>query len=314
MKEIALTGKYGNGKFTIVDDDIYELIKDKKLFMSKEGYVGFSSKDEKGNWKVVYLHRFITNCPKGKLVDHINHNTLDNRRENLRICDARENVRNSRKKSGKVSSKYKGVTKRNNSYHVSIKTDSGILHLGAFTNEISAANFYNFYAKKYHGEFACLNEVDEMSYEECLKYKINKGNSSKYRGVHWDEERNAWICQVYLSSEKRPRKIGQFSNEIAAANAYNYYLKEFNEDLSKLNKVQFMEKSEWEKFIIKKKKTSKYRGVYFNKTDNVWIARISMNKKTIYLGRFKSEKEAAECYNKFIIENNLDKPLNVIDP
>lgn len=40
------------------------------------------------------LHRFITNCPKGMTVDHINHNPLDNRKSNLRICTHRDNCRN----------------------------------------------------------------------------------------------------------------------------------------------------------------------------------------------------------------------------
>lgn len=42
------------------------------------------------------LHRFIIKCPKGKVVDHINHNTLDNRKENLKICTTEENSRNTK--------------------------------------------------------------------------------------------------------------------------------------------------------------------------------------------------------------------------
>lgn len=42
----------------------------------------------------VPLHRFITNCPKGKEVDHINHNGLDNRKSNLKVCTRAENMLN----------------------------------------------------------------------------------------------------------------------------------------------------------------------------------------------------------------------------
>lgn len=48
-----------------------------------EGYV----KNSSGN----FLHRYIMNCPEEKIIDHINHNTLDNRKSNLRICNNYEN-------------------------------------------------------------------------------------------------------------------------------------------------------------------------------------------------------------------------------
>lgn len=43
-----------------------------------------------------YMHRLITGAPKGKDVDHVNHDTLDNRRANLRVGTHFENMQNSR--------------------------------------------------------------------------------------------------------------------------------------------------------------------------------------------------------------------------
>lgn len=44
--------------------------------------------------KRIRLHRYITNCPKGLVVDHINGDTKDNRLNNLRIVTQTENLKN----------------------------------------------------------------------------------------------------------------------------------------------------------------------------------------------------------------------------
>ena len=57
---------------------------------------------------VIKLHRLVTNCPRNKVIDHINHNTCDNRKANLRICTLFENQQNLRSRS----SSHTGVHKR----------------------------------------------------------------------------------------------------------------------------------------------------------------------------------------------------------
>lgn len=73
-------------------------------------YVRVERKQENGKWRAEFLHRLILNAPKDKLVDHINGNTLDNRRENLRLCAPIENQRNAKKTTNKTSSAYKGIS------------------------------------------------------------------------------------------------------------------------------------------------------------------------------------------------------------
>ncbi len=105
--------------------------------------------------------RLIMNCPKGKLVDHRNHDTLDNRKENLRICTHKENMQNriSDKNSFSI---YKGVYKTctKNLFESSIGVNNKKIALGYFKTEVEAALEYNKAAKKYFGEFAYLNKIE----------------------------------------------------------------------------------------------------------------------------------------------------------
>lgn len=61
-------------------------------------YVHTKIKNEDGISRLIQLHRYITDCPEGMVVDHINMNTLDNRKENLRIVTDMENKQNTRKR------------------------------------------------------------------------------------------------------------------------------------------------------------------------------------------------------------------------
>ena len=51
---------------------------------------------------------------------------------------------------------------------------------------------------------------------------------------------------------------------------------------------------------------SKYVGVTRNKQSNNWLARITVNKNRIILGKFSTEEAAAKARNDYIIENNLE--------
>lgn len=106
------------------------------------------------------MHRAILNVPDGLLVDHINHNGLDNRKANLRIATLQQNSWNARPaiKNGKPK-KYKGVNwdKDKQKWQANIYIESKLKHLGSFDNEKEAAKVYDTAAKKYRGEYAFLN-------------------------------------------------------------------------------------------------------------------------------------------------------------
>src|SRR6476469_8333950 len=83
-----------------------------------------------GRWKSI--HHLILPAPPGFVVDHINGNRLDNRRQNLRLCRQAENCRNQRKSSRPLTSKYKGVHRSKGKWVAQIGLAGRNYNLGRF--------------------------------------------------------------------------------------------------------------------------------------------------------------------------------------
>ena len=159
MKQIPLT----QGKFAIVDDDMFDYLNQWKWCVSKMGHWCYATRSvrKNGKNKLILMHRQILKAKLGQIIDHKNHNSLDNRIENLRFCSNSQNFQNSVKREN-CSSKYKGVTwcKRKNKWLSLItkpNTNSQSQYIGYFGSEIKAAKAYDKAAKKYFGEFANFN-------------------------------------------------------------------------------------------------------------------------------------------------------------
>jgi len=166
---IYLADIYGNfnGLKAIVDADDYLLIKDYKWYKishkRKNGIVRHLVYSDTIKPRVA-LHQLVMGISptgdrtKTQHVDHINGDTLDNRKSNLRFCTPSENSMNSakRKKEG-----YKGVTKNRNRWIVQLAGK----YIGSYKSEIRAAQVYNKEARKQFGEFALLNNIQCNSKE-----------------------------------------------------------------------------------------------------------------------------------------------------
>jgi HNH endonuclease/AP2 domain len=109
------------------------------------------------------MHRAIMRAPTGAVVDHINGDTLDNRRSNLRVVTQAQNSRNRRKTPG-LTSAYKGVYYRAEAksypWCAIIQVNGMKVQLGQFMTERDAALAYNAAATRLHGEFARLNDLE----------------------------------------------------------------------------------------------------------------------------------------------------------
>lgn len=144
------------GKFAIVDAKNYELLSKHRWFIQKNGNTYYAVQSKKD--KLIYMHRQILNVPDGMLSDHINHNGLDNRECNIRICTFAENQHNQKpRKTG--SSKYKGVvwSKRTQKFLAQIRFEKKTINLGYYDSEIEAAKAYDVKALELFGEFAYTN-------------------------------------------------------------------------------------------------------------------------------------------------------------
>lgn len=150
--------KLSNDMELLIDNEDYELIKEYNWYFSDRYVKANLLKNNK--YTTITISRIIMKVNNLQVVDHINGNTLDNQKCNLRICSLKENARNKRKLKLKTS-KYKGVhwSKNTNKWRATIQINGKNKHLGLFKNEKEAANTYNNAAIKYYGEFACLNEI-----------------------------------------------------------------------------------------------------------------------------------------------------------
>ena len=153
-REISLT----QGKVALISDEDYEKVSAYRWYANgyKRGRYWYAVHNEgqHPNLKATLLHRFILDAPKGMVVDHINGNGLDCRRENMRLCTNTENIRNQKPRR---LGEYKGVQRRGRGWDALITVNYKVVSLGRFASEEAAARAYDAAAKKYHGEFARLN-------------------------------------------------------------------------------------------------------------------------------------------------------------
>ncbi|MHB8674642.1 MAG: HNH endonuclease [Candidatus Limnocylindrales bacterium] len=148
-----ITIRLTKGYETIIDDED-EWVTKIKCHASDNGhgiiYARTSNKYSR------FLHRAIIKAPRGKQVDHINGNTLDNRRENLRIVTNQQNQFN-KKMYRDNKTGFKGVWPQGKRFYGQIRLNGKKTILGSFETPLDAARAYNEAALKYFGEYARLN-------------------------------------------------------------------------------------------------------------------------------------------------------------
>lgn len=159
-KEIQLKNRYGAiVDIAIISEEDYELVSQYNWYRHTAGY---AMAHPKGNDRItIFMHRLIMGGDVA-MVDHINRNRLDNRRENLRPANPHLNAANVGV-SKRNTSGYKGVSKSGKRWRARIMVEGKEIHLGMYDTPEEAAEAYNEAALEYLGEYAVLNEIPQKS-------------------------------------------------------------------------------------------------------------------------------------------------------
>jgi len=154
MRKIILT----QGKYALVDDRDFEELSKFKWTYAISSDSGYAIRRVNGVSKTIYMHREVlgtTDDRRNKFTDHINRNGLDNRRENLRICNHSQNAMNSKLRRGSKSG-IRGVSwdKISKKWYAQLCHQGRNYALGRFNTKEKAQEVYQTKARELFGEFA----------------------------------------------------------------------------------------------------------------------------------------------------------------
>lgn len=133
--DISYKSVFVSGYEVLLDNDDYLKFKDNIIGVYKAAKQFYVHTDSG------YLHRIITKCPKDKVVDHLNRNSIDNRRSNLKICTHQQNLWNQGLRPNNKTG-IKGVSinsNKKNRYSAIIKVNYKKIFLGNYKTIKEAA-------------------------------------------------------------------------------------------------------------------------------------------------------------------------------
>ena len=145
--------KMSGGAVTKIDPEDYDKLSQYKWYLHSKGY---ACRDVGGrkNRKTIFMHDEIMGHVGN---DHINHDKLDNRKQNLRPATRSQNQHNLSKFKNNTSG-YIGVSKTTwGKWHAYLWNKSKRVHIGYFYTPEEAARARDEMAIKLHGEYANLN-------------------------------------------------------------------------------------------------------------------------------------------------------------
>ena len=153
-----LTGEYGIGYTTkgeefYFDLEDYDKIKDICWYKNSDGYL--INVNRHVEIKTTWIHKVIMKVGNDQIVDHDDHNTIDNRKKNLRVCTSNDNNRN-QTISDRNTSGIIGVylDKKNGYWFSRVTINYKVINLGYYSSKYDAIKARLLGEIKYYKEFA----------------------------------------------------------------------------------------------------------------------------------------------------------------
>lgn len=215
MKKIAL--KNNLEKFVLVDDEDYNVL-NSYVWSCEKHKAGFNYAMtylvKEGKRLRVYMHRMLLNPKKGEIVDHINHDGLDNSRGNLRLCDYSLNGIN-RKLSKDTQSKGVIYCKRLSKWRVTAALNKKNIGLGYYSDRLEAMKVYDTFVLIVYKEFAFTNilkEPDDKYIDMCMKV-IKLGRKERDNSIYprGEKSTSAKVTELQVLEIKKLYKTGKYS-------------------------------------------------------------------------------------------------------
>ncbi len=142
---------------TLIDDEDYDRVVKYKWHLSKRNNLKYAV-SSRGTNNYIKLHRLILDAKENQLIDHINGNGLDNRKENLRFCSSVQNQMNTKIRKDNTSG-HRGVmwNKRDKKWRAVIRINKKQTLIGKSYSKLEAIKMYDKKAKELYGEFVRQN-------------------------------------------------------------------------------------------------------------------------------------------------------------
>lgn len=225
MKEIKLHGKAGEGKFALVDDDMFEYLDQFHWFYSKHGKMYYVTRKQwvggKGfkKYLTIFMHREVMKAPPRVPVDHGNHITYDNQRSNLSYKKGYSG--NNLNRNIAPTRRYKGVVANDGYFVARLGVNNRVYVLGSYTTEEEAAIAYNHALLKFTDGPVVFNPVPNWQNihptPRTKNMGITKNNTSGVRGVNFNDKMQRWVARIQIG--KKRIVLGSFKTKEEAVKA-----------------------------------------------------------------------------------------------